>query len=36
VCGSVWFADGGTDAMIRADAWPDTYPVPEGFTGFGS
>jgi NAD(P)-dependent dehydrogenase (short-subunit alcohol dehydrogenase family) len=24
-CGSVIFVDGGADAMIRADAWPDTF-----------
>lgn len=24
-CGSVIFVDGGADAMIRADAWPETY-----------
>lgn len=25
LCGSVIFVDGGTDAMVRPDAWPDTY-----------
>jgi NAD(P)-dependent dehydrogenase (short-subunit alcohol dehydrogenase family) len=25
VCGSVFFVDGGTDAMVRPDAWPATY-----------
>jgi NAD(P)-dependent dehydrogenase (short-subunit alcohol dehydrogenase family) len=24
-CGSVIFVDGGADAMIRADSWPDTF-----------
>jgi len=24
-CGSVIFVDGGADAMIRSDAWPDTF-----------
>jgi NAD(P)-dependent dehydrogenase (short-subunit alcohol dehydrogenase family) len=27
VCGSVFFVDGGTDAMVRADAWPTTYSL---------
>ncbi|MEM7142876.1 MAG: SDR family oxidoreductase [Actinomycetota bacterium] len=26
-CGSVVFVDGGADAMIRADAWPDTFSM---------
>ena len=26
-CGSVVFVDGGADAMIRADAWPDTFEM---------
>lgn len=27
LCGSVIFVDGGTDAMVRPDAWPSTYEV---------
>jgi NAD(P)-dependent dehydrogenase (short-subunit alcohol dehydrogenase family) len=30
MCGSIVFVDGGTDAMVRADAWPSTYPMPAG------
>jgi len=26
-CGSVMFVDGGADAMIRSDAWPDTFSM---------
>lgn len=26
-CGSVVFVDGGADALIRADAWPDTFSM---------
>lgn len=26
-CGSVVFVDGGADALIRSDAWPDTFPM---------
>ena len=26
-CGSVIFVDGGADAMIRADAWPETFTM---------
>lgn len=26
-CGSVIFVDGGADAMIRADAWPDSFQM---------
>ncbi|MGI9600909.1 MAG: SDR family oxidoreductase [Acidimicrobiales bacterium] len=25
MCGSIVFVDGGTDALVRPDAWPDTY-----------
>jgi NAD(P)-dependent dehydrogenase (short-subunit alcohol dehydrogenase family) len=25
LCGSIFFVDGGTDAMVRPDAWPATY-----------
>jgi NAD(P)-dependent dehydrogenase (short-subunit alcohol dehydrogenase family) len=27
VCGAVFFVDGGTDAMVRPDAWPTTYTI---------
>jgi NAD(P)-dependent dehydrogenase (short-subunit alcohol dehydrogenase family) len=27
VCGAVFFVDGGTDAMVRPDAWPTTYSI---------
>jgi NAD(P)-dependent dehydrogenase (short-subunit alcohol dehydrogenase family) len=27
VCGSVFFVDGGTDALVRPDAWPVTYSL---------
>lgn len=30
LCGSIIFVDGGTDALVRPDAWPATYPMPEG------
>lgn len=30
MCGSIVFVDGGTDAMVRPDAWPVTYPMPAG------
>jgi NAD(P)-dependent dehydrogenase (short-subunit alcohol dehydrogenase family) len=30
LCGAVVFVDGGTDAMVRPDAWPATYPMPAG------
>jgi NAD(P)-dependent dehydrogenase (short-subunit alcohol dehydrogenase family) len=30
MCGSLVFVDGGTDAMVRADAWPVSYPMPAG------
>lgn len=26
-CGSVVFVDGGADAMIRADSWPETFEI---------
>ncbi|MEZ5165937.1 MAG: SDR family oxidoreductase [Acidimicrobiales bacterium] len=26
-CGSVFFVDGGADAMLRADSWPATFSV---------
>ena len=26
-CGSVIFVDGGTDALLRADAWPETFAL---------
>ena len=26
-CGSVIFVDGGTDALLRADAWPETFTL---------
>ena len=26
-CGSVIFVDGGTDALLRADAWPETFSM---------
>ena len=26
-CGSVIFVDGGTDALLRADAWPETFTM---------
>ena len=25
VCGSVWYVDGGTDALLRGDAWPAAW-----------
>ena len=28
LCGSVIFVDGGTDALVRPDSWPDTYEIP--------
>ena len=28
LCGSVIFVDGGTDALVRPDSWPDTYEMP--------
>jgi NAD(P)-dependent dehydrogenase (short-subunit alcohol dehydrogenase family) len=27
VCGAVFFVDGGTDAMVRPDAWPTTFTM---------
>jgi NAD(P)-dependent dehydrogenase (short-subunit alcohol dehydrogenase family) len=27
VCGSIFFVDGGTDAMVRPDAWPTTFTL---------
>ena len=30
MCGSLIFVDGGTDAMVRADAWPTTFAMPTG------
>lgn len=27
VCGSIFFVDGGTDAMVRPDAWPATFSL---------
>jgi NAD(P)-dependent dehydrogenase (short-subunit alcohol dehydrogenase family) len=30
MCGSVVFVDGGTDALVRPDAWPVSYPMPTG------
>src|SRR5690606_22097621 len=27
VCGAVFFVDGGTDAMVRPDAWPSTFTM---------
>ena len=27
MCGSVVFVDGGTDALVRPDAWPSTYEM---------
>ena len=30
MCGSLVFVDGGTDAMVRADAWPATFAMPTG------
>jgi NAD(P)-dependent dehydrogenase (short-subunit alcohol dehydrogenase family) len=27
VCGAIFFVDGGTDAMVRPDAWPTTYTL---------
>jgi NAD(P)-dependent dehydrogenase (short-subunit alcohol dehydrogenase family) len=32
MCGSLVFVDGGTDAQVRADDWPVTFPMPEGST----
>ena len=26
-CGSVIFVDGGADAMIRSDTWPETFSM---------
>ena len=26
-CGSVIFVDGGTDALLRADSWPETFAM---------
>lgn len=28
LCGTVLFVDGGTDAMVRPDAWPATFAMP--------
>lgn len=28
LCGSVIFVDGGTDALVRPDSWPDTFEMP--------
>lgn len=28
LCGSVIFVDGGSDALVRPDSWPDTYEMP--------
>jgi NAD(P)-dependent dehydrogenase (short-subunit alcohol dehydrogenase family) len=30
MCGSLVFVDGGTDAMVRADAWPASFAMPTG------
>ena len=30
MCGSLVFVDGGTDAMVRADAWPTSFAMPSG------
>ncbi len=30
LCGSLIFVDGGTDAMVRADAWPTSFAMPTG------
>ena len=30
MCGSLVFVDGGTDAMVRADAWPTSFAMPTG------
>jgi NAD(P)-dependent dehydrogenase (short-subunit alcohol dehydrogenase family) len=30
MCGSIVFVDGGTDAQVRPDAWPISYPLPAG------
>lgn len=30
LCGSLIFVDGGTDAMVRADAWPTSFAMPSG------
>jgi NAD(P)-dependent dehydrogenase (short-subunit alcohol dehydrogenase family) len=30
MCGSLVFVDGGTDAMVRPDDWPVSYPLPAG------
>jgi NAD(P)-dependent dehydrogenase (short-subunit alcohol dehydrogenase family) len=27
VCGAIFFVDGGTDAMVRPDAWPTTFTL---------
>ena len=27
LCGAIIFVDGGTDALVRPDAWPDTYQM---------
>lgn len=27
VCGAIFFVDGGTDAMVRPDAWPTTFTM---------
>jgi NAD(P)-dependent dehydrogenase (short-subunit alcohol dehydrogenase family) len=27
VCGAIFFVDGGTDAMVRPDAWPTTFTI---------
>lgn len=27
LCGSIFFVDGGTDAMVRPDAWPSTFSL---------
>jgi len=30
MCGSLVFVDGGTDALVRANDWPKTFPMPAG------
>jgi NAD(P)-dependent dehydrogenase (short-subunit alcohol dehydrogenase family) len=30
MCGTLLFVDGGTDAMVRADAWPTSFAMPTG------
>ena len=30
LCGSIIFVDGGSDAMVRPDAWPAVFEIDLG------